>query len=74
MASEKTMAFKKLNHMQVWKQMAKHNLRPKDLVAPLGVSRQMVNYILYKGGRKYAKKLAKIFGCKESLLLNVEKF
>jgi len=63
------MAFTQLNHRRVQQEMGKLLMRPIDLAKILKVDRQLVHYIMYRGGAKYADKLAKIFGCKRTELL-----
>jgi hypothetical protein len=63
------MANVRLNHKVVQQKMAEKYLRPIDLSGKLGVSPQMVQFILYKGGFKYAEKLSIIFDCRVSELL-----
>lgn len=58
------MAFTKLNHERLQKEMKRTGLRAIDLARLLCVSRQMMNYIIHKGGKKYAPYLARIFGRK----------
>jgi hypothetical protein len=57
------MASIKLNHKIVNQKMKQMGYRPVDLSKKLKVSRQMVNYILYKGGVLYAGRLAQILKC-----------
>ena len=59
------MAFTKLNHTKLYEFMARTGTRPCDLARSLGLSRQVINYILHNGGRKYITKLAKYFDCEE---------
>jgi len=62
------MAYVKLNHEKVNQMMRRKIWRPVDLAANLGISKQHVNYILKKGGLKYAPKLAELFDCAENEL------
>jgi DNA-binding Xre family transcriptional regulator len=64
-----TMAYMKLNHKIVKIKMNKKNIRSTDLANKLGISRQLMHYILHIGGVKYAKKLSIHLGCKEKDLL-----
>ena len=63
------MAFIKLNHKAVQKEMIRAGLRAADLAKRLGVSRQMVNYIKNTGGISYAGRLARIFKCEKDTLI-----
>jgi len=63
------MAFIKLNHDRVHKEMRNALMRPIDLAKRLETNRQTVNYLLYIGGLKYAQRLANIFGCKREDLI-----
>ncbi len=60
------MAYVKLNHAKLRDLMAKTGTNPADLARSLGLSRQLVSYILHAGGRKHITRLAKYFDCKES--------
>jgi hypothetical protein len=66
---EAVMALIRLDHDRVNALMREARLRPVDLGDMLKLSRQMANFILHKGGTKYAGKLARIFGCTEKELL-----
>ncbi len=63
------MALIRLNHDKLLELMIDARLRPCEVAKRLGVSRQMMNYILYRGGTVYAGKLARIFRCAEADLL-----
>lgn len=63
------MAFEKLNHTKVLAEMYRLKMRPSDLAKRLKISRQLANYVIYKGGRKHAFRLAKLFGCKKEDLI-----
>lgn len=63
------MASIKLNHKKIQQKMKQAGLRPVDLMGKLKVSRQMVNYILHKGGVSYVGRLARIFKCPYTDLL-----
>jgi DNA-binding Xre family transcriptional regulator len=65
------MATIRLNHPLIQKKMAEKFIRPTDLAKKLGVSKQMVFFILNKGGYKYVDKLAAAFDCRVSELLIV---
>lgn len=65
------MAFTKLNHTKVLSEMYRLKMRPIDLAKRLDISRQLANYVIYRGGRKHVFKLARVFGChREDLLVN----
>ncbi len=59
------MAFTKLNRHKLQLEMNRLDLRPIDLAKRLGISRQLMNYILYNGGVKYVPQLSVIFDCDE---------
>lgn len=56
----------KLNNKLLQTLMERSGVTAKELAAHLGVSKQMMNYIIHHGGLKYAAALAKRFDCKES--------
>ena len=57
------MAEIKLNHQLVRSLMTELFMDNGDLAKRMKVSKQMASYIIRRGGRKYARPLAKVFHC-----------
>ena len=63
------MALVRLNNQLIQELMKQKLMRPIDLAKTLGISRQLVNHVIYHGGMKYVARLAVLFDCKVSDLL-----